>query len=104
MGAILSSSHATGVAAANGIVAAGNADALLSAATYVQSVTTVTATAQAIMAALAAAQTVAGGGPNSPNKYQDGIQAMVEIQAKTAEVTAQIAKDTAAVTAAFAKV
>ena len=100
----LAVAQATGKANALTVVTAATTATTANGATWVSEVGEIYGTAQAVLTTLMGIQIAAGGGSNSPFKYEDGLTAVIELQAQTAVVATTVAADAAAALAAFAEV
>lgn len=97
----LAVSQAVGFGSAIQGVSQAAAAVVVDGSTYLGSVTTVSSAAIATMTAGMVAQVAAGGGPNSPDKYQDGLQAVQKNVQDTAETFTKIGTSAATVLKAF---
>lgn len=94
-------SKASSLARASATVAAANAQANAAAAAYQAAVVAIDTAGIGILSAGMGGQIAAGGGPNSPLKFQDGITQLTQNMGTASEVPAVVTPATVAVSSAF---
>ena len=85
-------------------IALANAQVVAAGAAYVAAVTALDLGGTAALTLLAVPQVVVSGDPNSPLKFQDGIEQLTKNTAEAAKVVPKLAEAVSAVQAAFASI